>query len=188
MSSHIPASQLALYSTGDLGFWTRRKMERHLAECEECSRLATRFATDREDLSETKFALPGGLSEARWAKLSREMTANIRLGLEAGECVGLSRAQVGRPRLTLALAGLAVLIVIAGLERPVIRPSGVPDNLDLRTLESSQSGIEVRASGRVLAVPAPTGRDVIQTVDTRGEMRSRYVDDSGVTIINVYAE
>ena len=197
MNSHYSASILALYARRDLGFWKRRGIERHLVHCEACSVVVREFQAIREVLARDANSLPQGVTEADWSGIAREMQANIRLGLSAGECVAPRFVSVPRPRLTLALAGLAVLIVFSGLERPASRleSPGIahPENADVQTadvqtLESSGSGIQVRVAGQTLSVPAPQGREVIRTVDTRGELRSRYVDDSGVTIVNVYAE
>jgi anti-sigma factor RsiW len=190
MKDHIPVSQLALYSTGDLGWWKHRRAEAHLTHCDECSELAAAFRAQQDTLSEYGNALPPGVSEAAWKSLSSEMTANIRLGLAAGECVAPRYEFTSRPRLALTLAGLAVVMLIAGLQRPVADASheslAIPSTAG--TLESNAAGVELRSGNRMLRVSVPDDREVIRTVSTRGEIRSRYVDDSGVTIVNVSAE
>ena len=189
MSSHISTQQLALYSTGDLGWLKRRRVEAHLDQCSECSRMVAEFTSQQEDLNGLGGQLPAGMTEAMWKSLASEMTANIRLGLAAGECISQRPVFTTRPRLALTLAGLAVVVLVAGLQRPKPELSEpVVTASAPRLLESSKDGVELRSGNRVLRVSTPEDLDVIRTVSTRGEIRSRYVDDSGVTIVNVYAE
>ncbi len=171
MKTHIPASQLALFSRGDLGFWYRRRVERHLRHCEECSRLTGEFLQLRQSLAQAAERLPVELNGDAWRSLASEMTANIRLGLAAGECVNVRPVLARRPAMAVALAGLALLIVLAGLERPKV----------------SNPQPDLHASERMLTVTPPAGIDVVRTVNTRGDIGTRYVDDTGVTINVVYA-
>jgi anti-sigma factor RsiW len=192
---HIPQTQLALYSRGDLGFWRRKLVERHLDRCEECAGTAGEFIQLQESLRRSAESMP--LEGSAWQTLASEMSANIRLGLSAGECVSLaekpSRAGfVSRPRLSLALAGLTVLAVLIAMEHPAMHRDPVPAQAGLSnafpTLEASGDETMVTSGDRGLSVPAPAGSNVIRTVSAHGAVRSRYVDDTGVTIVNVYAE
>jgi anti-sigma factor RsiW len=194
-TNHFPPAQLALYARGDLGFWSRLGVERHLRRCGECADLAVEFSRLQEVIVDAAADLPSELNGPAWHRLASEMTANIRLAIAAGECVTPRFISQARPRLTLALAGLAVLLVWAGLERPAVFPGTTQLNAETGaessatpTLEGSESGIAVRGSGRAFTVAAPAGQNTIRTVSARGEIRSRYVDDTGVTIVNVYAE
>lgn len=186
-SNHLPPAQLALYARGDIGFWNRLRAERHLRTCGECADLCDEFSRLQEEIGDASADLPWELNGPAWQSLASEMTANIRLAMAAGECVALPPVPQGRPRLTLALAGLAVLLVWAGLERPAAE-TAVIESTTAPTLEGSESGVAVRGSGRAFTVASPAGQNTIRTVNARGEIRSRYVDDTGVTIVNVYAE
>ncbi len=181
IGGHVPVSQLALYSRGDLGFWRRRGVERHVVRCEECAGQVREFVQATEILAEAATELPPELSNAAWRFLASEMTANIRLGIAAGECVATRPVMSGRPRLTLALAGMAVVLVLAVLEHPRLGPAPVA--------HAPGAVLEPMAAdaGRMLSISAPAGQAVIQTVNMRGDMRSRIVDDTGVTIYDVYA-
>src|ERR1700691_1219543 len=80
--THPNQSILALYAGQDLGWFARRRTERHLAHCQECRDEVQSFATARDNL----VALDE-LPAISWNRLAIEMKANIRLGLAAGECV-----------------------------------------------------------------------------------------------------
>ena len=188
-NGHVALPQLALFSRGDLSLWSRWKVERHVSHCEECSRLAREFAQVQEQLSSAAVELPANITAATWRSLASEMTANIHLAIAAGECVSVRPRLTERPRLVFAMAGMAVVLIVAVAERPQLSESTMPiDRQTGLTLEASGSEIAVHADGRMLAVPAPAGADVIQTVNTRGDMHSRYTDDTGVTINAVYAD
>ncbi len=86
MVKHPEAQELALYVSRDLSAWRNFAVGRHVSVCPSCRRevallgnAASAFATEVE-------LIPGG--SAGWDRLAAEMRANIRLGLEAGECVG----------------------------------------------------------------------------------------------------
>lgn len=169
--THPPASQLALYSRGDLGFWYRHRVEHHLEHCEECARITGEFIQLQRSLAQVAVQLPPGLNDRAWQSLASEMTANIHLGLAAGECVSVRPVLTRRPAMAFALAGLALLVIVAGFEQPNV----------------ANSQLELHASGRMLTVTPPAGLDVVRTVNTRGDIGTRYVDDTGVTINVVYA-
>jgi anti-sigma factor RsiW len=197
MTPHIPTSRLALYARGDLGFWHREVVERHVNGCEECCRAVQEFVQIQESVLRVADSMPPALDGVAWQALASEMSANIRLGLAAGECVSprepsLRPVFVSRPRLSLALAGLTVLAVLLAMEHPALRraPVQVPvqAGIGLPTLEASGDAVMVRSGDRGLSVAAPAGISVIRTVSSHGAVRSRYVDDTGVTIVNVYAE
>lgn len=81
---HPAEADLALYAGGDLPLWPRLRTSIHVNRCSRCRALAEEFRQDRTALLESAVDLPEGLN---WDRLSAEMTANIHLGLEAGECV-----------------------------------------------------------------------------------------------------
>src|SRR5579872_5751419 len=79
---HPNQATLALHAGGDLGAFARWKLERHLAKCSTCTAEVESFEGVREMVAEL-----GEIPEVPWAAMAAEMKANIRLGLEAGECV-----------------------------------------------------------------------------------------------------
>jgi alkylhydroperoxidase family enzyme len=82
--THVSQSDLALYAAGDLLLWRRIRVRLHVSACRDCSDVAEAHRADRGRLRQSADAMPEGLD---WNRLSAEMTANIHLGLEAGECV-----------------------------------------------------------------------------------------------------
>ncbi len=199
--SHIPSVQLALFSSGDLPFWTRFGVERHVAQCDDCAALLRQYERQQLELAQCAEEVPSALSGAAWQSLASEMAANIRLGLAAGECVSTPATVHVRPRLAFALAGLAVILSIIAVEHPRMNFIRTPSALlsanpaapaalasFAPTLEGAGDSIGIRNGGSELSVTAPLGSDVIRTVSARGEIRSRYVEDTGVTVVNIYAE
>ncbi|HEY4362705.1 MAG TPA: zf-HC2 domain-containing protein [Bryobacteraceae bacterium] len=84
MSRHVKETNLALFVSGDLSLFERAAVRFHLSGCENCRARLEAFRFDRQRLKEDAGQLPTGLD---WDRLAQEMTANIRVGLAAGECV-----------------------------------------------------------------------------------------------------
>ena len=82
--SHILDKELALFATGDLSFARQSLVRLHVMNCRECAGRVEAFRMDRDQLRVTSDQMPEGVN---WERLQAEMTANIHLGLEAGECV-----------------------------------------------------------------------------------------------------
>lgn len=85
---HPLETTLALYATRDLSWWDRFRTRLHLRKCGACRARVEIFLLDRQrhldaadDLLDN---LPPGMN---WSRLSAEMTANIHVGLAAGECI-----------------------------------------------------------------------------------------------------
>src|SRR5439155_21535946 len=109
---HPSEAMLALFAGRDLGFFARWRTGRHLAGCERCRGEIETFGGMRDHI--TALDELQGIS---WNRLAAEMKANIRVGLEAGECVALepSRAPLfGGARALAAYASVALLL-LAGL-------------------------------------------------------------------------
>lgn len=85
MKKHPEAQELALYISRDLSAWRRVMVGRHVAGCPDCRREVMWLRESGQAFAAEVDALPAGMS---WDRLSADMRANIRLGLEAGECVG----------------------------------------------------------------------------------------------------
>jgi hypothetical protein len=190
---HPNEAMLALHAGGDLGFFARRRIERHVSECERCSRQLAESHRLRDllpQLAETP--------EISWNRLAAEMRANIRLGLAAGECVRGVEMTDGRhapfafgARAVVACASvLALLVTGLMLERPV--PGGNASRQEGIVVQSTINGIQVRDGGRALRLMhgRVRERDVTYVLGAQGSMRARYVDpDTGyITINNVYVE
>jgi anti-sigma factor RsiW len=183
---HPHEEDLALYASGDLGYFHRRGVESHLGACPRCRQEVEEFRRLRRDLSSLE-----EIPEVPWARLAAEMKANIHVGLEAGACVP-DDVSVWLPagRTWFAYAGLLALLWLAfWIERP--GPGNPPgsDN-DGVVLAATGNGIELKQAGSSLSLMHGRARDVTLTVSTQGAMRARYVDsDTGqVTINNVYVQ
>lgn len=194
MSRHPGEAGLALYAGGELGRWRRWHIERHLVSCAECRRDVSDFSALRAEtraLSE--------LPELSWGPMAAEMRANIRLGLQAGECVSRPTASPTRFnwRVLAACASLAALLVVSLLiERPA-RPVAESQPPEVAVLETSGSGIQVTEGEQTMMLlneraqrsGTKGGKDV-NYLATGGTLRARYVDaETGyVTINNVYVQ
>jgi hypothetical protein len=182
MSRHAVESELALLASGDCGWLDGLRLKRHARGCAECRALVDAFAADREAVRD--------LEIPDWEGLAREMRANIRVGLEAGECV---RGGTVVPsyrwsfRPMLAMASL-VALVSAGF---VLKRSGTnPVQMASPVVVSSEAGVEFRSGDTSMMLLNHKGSVSEQTVSAQGEIRSRYVDSEtgAVTINNVYLQ
>jgi hypothetical protein len=206
--SHPSERRIALYACGDAGWMERFAVARHVAGCGDCRARAEVFRRDQERVREEAAALPAGLD---WGRLKAEMSANIHLGLEAGECVSAAAPEKKvRPlrmswRPVFAAGGLSLLLLAAmilnfpveqreslarGVKGIWARP-GVAVAVDPEVaLMSTRNGIEVRENGSAMAIMNPGTTAPVVMVNTAGSLRARYVDsDTGqVTITNVYAQ
>ncbi|HLK62058.1 MAG TPA: zf-HC2 domain-containing protein [Bryobacteraceae bacterium] len=188
--NHPDQAALALYAGGDLGFWARWRVERHLAQCEGCGEEVAAFAAAREivtDLAE--------IPDVSWNHLAAEMKANIRLGLAAGECVRMEKPLRDHPwftgvRTVVALASIITLAVTGLVMEPHSRPHPIAQMDGHTVLQGIQNGIEVEGSGRAFRLMNTGATDVTFSVGAQGSMGARYVDPNTgqVTINNVYAE
>jgi hypothetical protein len=191
---HPDQATLALHAGGDLGWFARRLTERHLAWCERCRDEADGFAAMREivtDLAE--------IPEVPWNRLAAEMRANIRLGLEAGECVRAGEAPLrDTPLFTGARAAVAfasiVALLVTGivLERPMPNPGITTSVDDTTVVQATAHWIQVGRGSLALRLMNPDGLDPQQHVtyspDAQGSMGARYVDPEtfNVTINRVH--
>jgi hypothetical protein len=206
---HLPQSDLALYAGGDLSLWRRMIARAHLKSCADCRGWVSAYRTDRESLRPLATAMPAGVN---WDRLALEMSANIRVGLAAGECV---TPRIRKPalatgwRVAAVAAGIIVLLVSAwwlnmpraesiALGRVVqkiaqARPwKGGILALEDRgpLLEISAAGIQLQQNGGTLGMSQGKERPVTVTLSVQGSARARYIDaDTGqVTITGVYAQ
>lgn len=207
---HPGEIELALFAGGDLGFIERRRVARHVRECNGCRSEVQALRQGSETVRGLADEMPEGVN---WTRLSQEMTGNIRVGLAAGECVGPVRTE--RPRSLVwhaaAVVAAAFVIVLGALwlNMPreqsqhlvsslrsirwnrvgsVVRTAAVPDSV---VLEASPSSIDLKAAGGTLSflTPLPSrGEGVAVSVNMQGSAGAQYVDaDTGqVTISRVH--
>jgi len=206
--THPLQSDLALYSTGDLPLWRRPLVRLHVAGCDGCRSWVAAFDSDRESIRRLAAEMPPGVN---WDRMAAEMTANVRVGLAAGECVA---SRVHKPalstgwRVAAASAGVAFLLVSAWwLNMPradsvalgramekIVQGSWRGGGLALEdrgpTVEVSASGIQLQQNGGTLGMSQGQQRPVNVTLSVQGSARARYIDaDTGqITITGVYAQ
>lgn len=189
---HPDQATLALQAGGDLGFFARWRVERHLADCDRCRSEVDAFAALREISPEL-----GEIPEVPWNRLAGEMKANIRLGLAAGECV-----RAGDPPLrdTPLFAGARALVAVASIAALMVtgimleRPAPVAVADDGTVVQPMPDGIQFSKGGQALRLMNSDQVDPQQRVtyssSAEGSVRARYVDRSTgyVTINNLDAE
>ena len=88
MTRHAKETDLALFASGDANLWRGLRLRLHWGRCPQCREIASAYRADREWLKQEASRMPAGVD---WEHLAPEMTANIRVGLEAGECVAPRR-------------------------------------------------------------------------------------------------
>jgi len=168
---------------GDCSFPRAFLLNRHVRQCPDCLAEVDEFSALRAEAVD--FMPPA----VNWECLANEMRANIRLGLEAGECVRYSVAMPKRrtSRLVIAFASLIALIG-TGLfysrhqNRTELQGS-------VAVLHSTPDGVEVRSGLNSLELLNRKASIADQTVGAQGQIGVRYVDDTGsVTINNVYLQ
>ena len=197
MMHHPTETDLALYAGNDLSRLARFRVDWHLRTCGKCQQEVTEFSSLRAETVRSACE-----PDVNWDRLAAEMKANIRLGLEAGECIGPVQA---RPRihspLSWAVLATAALIAIAACseiwinhpwnangtlgEKAAIVPL-VPQEI---ILEVKDSGIQMRDGDSVTNQLRNNNRGaVVYSVNAQGGVGASYVDrETGmVTVNNIY--
>ena len=188
---HPGEQELTLYSSGDLKTIAMWRVGMHVRSCMQCAAEVANTAAVMTALRTQPGELPATL---HWDRLAAEMTANIHLGLEAGECIRPVRAH---PRHTLPWRAVTVMAGLSGVlitgawwlnpprdyRETALRPSPIE-------VRSSQGGIEVKENGSAMILMHTRGQQRPIIVSTPGSLRARFVDqDTGqVTINNVYSD
>jgi hypothetical protein len=209
---HPNQVQLALLAGGDLGPVDRWRIGRHVSSCARCANEVQGLLAAREQVREVTAELPENLN---WNQLAGEMSANIRVGLAAGEAIARfdKPSLTGRPRhlgwsAALVVAGATVVFGAAfwiNLPRPQMdhllsafgrirteRIGKLVQHAAVGTedvmLEASSSSLDLSQNGRTLSLMHPHSDAVTVSVSMRGSMGVRYVDaDTGqVTTNKVY--
>ena len=193
MRKHPAETELALLAHGDLSLLQAWSLRRHVSRCPECQAELDGFRAAHQHLGSGADELPAGL---RWDRLAEEMTANIRLGLEAGECVAaVPPRAVPAPRWRAAavVATVSALLFGAWALNPIVgrKPVAELHAVQRAEIRNTSTGLEVNENGSALVMLH--GRNAAQkpiVVSTPGSLRARFVDDDTgqITITHVYAE
>jgi len=190
---HPDESALALYAGGDLAWWKRFGIGRHVRQCGECGRQVDEFRGVGALLQAELEGLPPNLE---WTEAAAAMRANIRLGIAAGQCVADPPQRVRNPWRAPALALAAVVAILAGWIIQTLPPAGriappaPAPAADVLVLDANPAGVGVERDGRGFRLLRPEAAEGVE-VSVRGDsVRSRYVDGKTgqVTISHVYAE
>ena len=205
MRRHVIETDLALYATGDLPFWRSTLVNLHVRQCDECRDLLEALRADRQELRRSVDDMPADISQNfDWDQLAAEMTANIRVGLAAGECVTPRERKVAtiswRP--AAIAAGLVMLMAgawwlniprtdteaIGRALRNMATGRRVPQEERGPVVGASSLGVEVLENGGRMGIEQNGLHPVMYSVSTQGSASARYVDqDTGqVTITAVY--
>ncbi len=193
---HPSESDLALYATGDLN-WAKQKLTgRHVAQCGACQTIMVEYSELREGVRE----FPKLSAHFHWNRLAAEMSANIRLGIEAGECVSPRVSDRSRVRFPAHFGGApswhrlgiacAVLCAVAGIAFMIEHPPSLAAPPATGTvLEASESGLQISEGSQTMRLLNTSGTGVSRTVGARGEVGARYLDADGtVTVSQVYGQ
>jgi len=195
---HPSETDLALYAGNDLSRLARLRVDWHLRTCGKCQQEVTEFSSLR---AETVRNAPE--PDVNWSRLAAEMKANIRLGLEAGECIGplQTRHRGHAPWTWAAMATAALIAVAAGSEIWIshswnLNPpneqaaaSVAPATSQEIWLEVKDSGIQMRNGDAVTNELHNNNRGaVISSVNAQGGVSASYVDRETrqVTVNNIY--
>ena len=184
---HPSEVDLALFAGNECGRVARFLLNRHVRECRECTGKVARFEMLRAEMAEPP------VPELDWSRLESEMRANIRLGLEAGECVRLApEVRSLNPRLAIAFASLTILVgagvfMKSGAGRIEPLPTAAKSAAE-PVLESTGDGLELRSGASSMTLMNHHGAVADQTVSAEGEIRARYVEGGSVTINSAYLE
>ncbi|MBV8843202.1 MAG: hypothetical protein JO307_10370 [Bryobacterales bacterium] len=205
MTAHVEESELALSASGDLSIWRHVVVRLHTSGCAPCRARVEAFRRDRERLKQEALEMP---AEVNWERLAAEMTANIRVGLEAGECVAPRRKKrvvwtwawhaAAAAAGIILLTGAALWLNFPESDKEVLgkavgqlfqgRSAPIEDRGPV--VEASPAGVELRENGGALKISQGALRPLAVSVSAQGSASARYVDaDTGqVTITSVYVQ
>jgi len=185
---HPNQATLALHAGGDLGPFRRWLTARHLARCSKCREEVAGYNEMRELLPEL-----AELPDISWNRMAAEIKANIRLGLEAGECVRAAEMPLRRASMSgwRAAVAFASVVVLVGGCLMLERPAPLAVHAAETSVESTRDGIQLQAGDEhMLGLMNGGARKAVYTFDAQGSMGARYIDPvtGSVTINTVYAQ
>jgi hypothetical protein len=180
---HPNQAILALHAGGDLGPLRGWLTARHLARCADCREEVAAYTEMRELLPEL-----AELPEISWNRMAAEIKANVRLGLEAGECV--RTADIPLPRASMsgwrAAVAIASVIVMVGGCLILEHPAPTPVHAAETAVESAQDGVQLQAGDdRMLGLMNVGAQKAVYHFNAQGSMGSQYIDpETGSVTIN----
>jgi hypothetical protein len=206
MTRHLAETDLALYASGDLPFYRSPLVTLHVRSCDVCRGLVEALRADREELRRSADEMPANVPKNfDWDQLAAEMTANIRVGLAAGECVTPRERKVApiswRP---VAIAAGVVVLLAGAWWLNIPRSDTETIGHALRTMatggrmsvpqegpvvKASSAGVVLVENGGQMGIDQGALEPVMYSVSTQGSASARYVDDAGqVTITATYVQ
>ena len=194
---HPDLADLALFAGRDLPWFQQWTVGRHVSHCPACS---VEVASFRKMLST---GLDGEMAPpVAWEPLAAEMSANIRLGLEASEAIAAYRQPNSAPSPReerwlnwRAAALVASLTVVASTgwwfavsAKKLNQPVAVVT--EPAVVEATDSGVEISDGNGTLELRTPASRASFVSVSTHGAATTRYTDaETGqITINHVYLD
>ena len=189
---HPSASELALFSGGDLGIVDRLRLRMHVGSCARCRAEVDSYRAASKGLVEDTADLPAAL---QWDRLAAEMTANIHVGLEAAQCVAPARDKGFHPvwRAAALVTAMSLIVVMAWFLNPA--PSQVRHamrGLPGIELRNTATGLELNENGSALVILHGRGPQILRPIISSepGGLRARVVDaETGqITINHVYSD
>jgi len=159
-----------------------------VARCPQCSEEIAGFEEMREMLPSL-----AELPEISWNRMAAEIKANVRLGLEAGECVRNTdlpmQHHLGLGGWRPVVAFASVVMLVCGclvLERPapVVHAAGP-------SVRSTSEGIQLQnGDGHMLGLMNSGAEEVTYTFSAQGSMGAQYIDPQtgAMTINTVYVQ
>jgi hypothetical protein len=209
---HPFETDLALYAGRDLAGWKRFATAWHVRSCADCRASVESFRDVQQQWSATVDDLP---EDIEWDKLSAEMTANVHLGIAAGECVATAREraaaeakEVWNWHSAAIVAGLIVVFaaawwlnmpprttqVFGNVWNKALHPALTVNPYSLedrgRIVAASFEGIESSENGNLVLGANMEEAPESVSVSLNGSASARYVNkDTGVvTIATVYGQ
>jgi hypothetical protein len=202
--THPAIEELALFSRGDLPVTRRLMINAHVRTCPSCETEVEQFQAvaatfKKEAAGQTLNSLE---ATADWARLEREMTGNIKVGIAAAECIdrGVGRRFHGRRAWVLVGALCLIFLmgwlinvpredsdrILAALQRGISRPQIASSTV----LQTTPRGVSVQSQGARLTLLHPASVKATFSFTGSSSVGIRYVDDETgqVTITNVYGQ
>lgn len=195
---HPSIQNLALYAGGELPWWTRFTMQRHVRGCAQCQQEVAFFGDVKVEARAEADVMPPGV---QWDRLAAEMRANVRLGLEASDAIRAyetSFESAQGPAISWRMAALATAFVVllsigywlnAAKKSEQLAAMRAPEPF---VVEASERGVGMSDGNKGMELQGPRAnhRAAVVTVSTEGSAGAQYVDEETgqITVNNVYVE
>ena len=195
---HPSIENLALHSGGELPWWPRMTVRRHVNGCAQCQAEVALFGETAAAVRAETGEMPAGV---QWDRLAGEMRANVRVGIAASDAISsygavndAGPAQGMSWRMAVLTAGFVFMLSVgywlnASKRSEQLAAMRLPDPI---VAEVSERGVGMSdgSKGMELQGPKTNPRASIMTVSTLGSAGARYVDEETgqVTVNHVYVE